>query len=89
MRNHMMPKPALVNKEDVETLKNKLRIGDRIRIKVDTCTTEGICTERKIWVIVVRKYPYLAEVRPEKTERHLPVMTVPYKDLSVQKAVKR
>ena len=85
MGKYRTPTPVLVDRETVETVKKKLKVGDRIRVNITIYTDEGLRVEKKMWVRVVRKYRFLAEVKPEKAEKHLPVMTVAYKNLAIQK----
>lgn len=85
MGKYRLHTPVLVDRETVEAVKNKLKVGDRIRVSVITYTDEGLRVEKKMWVRVVRKYRFLAEVRPEKAGKRLPVMTVDYRDLTIQR----
>lgn len=85
MKRYVAGVPILVTVDDVKESRKKIRVGDRIRVRMETYTEEGIRMEKRMWVIVVRKHRFLAEVRPEKTGKRLPVMTVAYKDLVRQR----
>lgn len=77
-----------INKEDIEKLKEKLRIGDMVRYEQEEEVMERGNIFRRIRRKkgrVIAKYPHLVEVQGTGTKR----ITVTYKDLLMREAQRK
>ncbi len=81
--------PPVYRVEDVERLRERVQVGDVLWTEVQfNRLGERLIVPKKVRVKVMAKYPHLVRVtRPDG--RELPMKTITYKDLLLEKAEKK
>lgn len=81
------PRNAGLRGSDIEKLRKKLKIGQKLKyeyLEYDTSGRDMVLRARKGKAVVVRKYPNLVEVEPVSGGKGLPVRTMTYVEIAMK-----